>query len=118
MSRQGDKKHIWIVSPIRIDDGEIRITGYTRLRETDIMCVPASGYVDAVTYGEKVNRIYKFNDNKPIDIAEDGGDGIYFEEPIVDEEDGLYKNPTLISNPLTHFGKQYNFTAEKKYYRK
>jgi hypothetical protein len=114
MARTNDKRNIWIVSPIKSDDGEIRITGYTRLRKINIHCVPATGYIDYKTYGEKINRIYKFSSNAPIDIDYDGGDGIYFDEPQVDEKDGLYKNPPYISKPLTHFGKQYIFEAEKQ----
>jgi hypothetical protein len=116
VSRENDKKWIWVVSPIKSNDGEIRIQGYTRLRKMKLACTPANGYIDFKTYGSKVNRIYKFNDNKPIDIDIDGGDGIYFEEPTVDETDGLYKQPTLISEPLTHFGKQWTFNAEKQVY--
>ena len=116
MSREIDKKRIWVVSPIIRDDGEVVVSGYTRKREMRIYCVPANGYIDNITFGDRVNRIYKFNDNKPIDVAINGGDGIYFEEPEADETDGLYKNPTLITSPLTHFGKQWTFTAELQVY--
>lgn len=116
MSRLADKRDIWVVSPVINNDGEIKIVGYTRLRKINIYCVPANGYIDSKIYGNKLDRTYKFNDTKPIDIAYNGGDGIYFEKPIVDEKDGMYKKPPFISLPLTHFGKQYMFNAEMQVY--
>lgn len=114
MPRVRDKIKIWVVSPIKSDDGEIRNSGYTRLRSFYINCVPANGYINSIKYGEKLSKVYSFSDNKPIDIALNGGDGIYFEKPKVDEKDGLYKKPTLISKPLNSYGKVYKFDAEMR----
>lgn len=115
MSRVGDKKSIWVVSPMVIDDGEKKIDGYTRLRKLTLACVPETRRISSIDYGRRLTGNYNFNDNKPIDIAENGGDGIYFEEPQEPTEDdkGMYKNPPYISTPVTHFGKQWQFTAEK-----
>lgn len=112
MSRQQDKKQVYIVSPIYGDDfGNKKIIGYENLRNEYLICVPATSELDVTIYGDRLNKVLKFSNSNPIDINEKGGDGIFFNIPEQDEN-GYYQNPEYISKPLLHFGKVWQFDAE------
>lgn len=115
MARVADKRDVWAVSPIVIDDGEKKISGYTRLRKLTLICVPEVVRISSIEYGKRLTGNYSMNDDKPVDVAENGGDGIYFEEPKepTEEDMGMYKNPPFITTPVTHIGKQWKFTAQR-----
>lgn len=116
MSRENDKKTVYIVSPVYGNDfGNKKIIGYENLRTEKLVCVPSSSDLDVAIYGENITDVLKFSNSKSIDINENGGDGIYFSEPEVDD-DGYYQKPEYISKPLKHVGKMYQFDGKLKKY--
>lgn len=113
MSRKNDRKVVYFATPVYQDDfGNNRIVGYDTLRAIEIMYVPATSDSDIAVYGDRINRIIKFSTSTKIDVNEDGGDGVYLEEPTIGE-DGYYHDPEYITKPISHFGKVWSFDAEK-----
>lgn len=112
-----DKRTIYVVDPVVVDDfGNKVIKGYNNLKKYDfVLCVPANSENDIATYGNEVSTIMKFQCNFDIDVLIDGGNGIYFEEPIADDE-GLYQEPTYITKPLTVFNSTRLFDGQKQTY--
>lgn len=117
MACYGDRKSIWLVDPKIVDDfGNKAIVGYENVREyTDVLCVPAYSEQDIAIYGSEIASIMKFQCEYDIDVAIDGGTGIYLEKPNP-QDDGLYHEPTYISKPLLGFNDTRLFDGEKQRY--
>ena len=113
MSRFCDRQTVYIATPEYGDDyGNKKIIGYKNLRKLDLMYVPATSDSDITIYGDNVSRIIKFTSSVPVDVNANGRDGIFLSEPTLGE-DGYYHDPDYISKPVSHFGKVWNFDAEK-----
>ena len=112
-----DTRTIDVTDPKVIDDyGNKAIVGYENLRKYDfVLCVPAYSESDIAIYGSEINDIMKFQANFDIDIMENGGNGIFFELPIADE-DGLFKKPPYITKPLLSFHNLRQFDGKKQVY--
>lgn len=112
-----DTRTIYVVDPKYIDDyGNIAIIGYENLRKYDfVLCVPAYSESDIAIYGSEITSIMKFQANFDIDVMVDGGNGIFFEEPIADD-DGLFHNPPFITKPLLSFHNLRQFDGKKQVY--
>lgn len=117
MAAINDKKTIYVVKPNVIDDmGNKAINGYKDLQVyKNVLCVPANSQEDIAIYGSEISSIIKFHSNKILDVSVDGGDGIYFDKPTVDEN-GLYQQPPYISTPRITFRNECLFDGKKQVY--
>lgn len=112
-----DTRTIYVTDPKIIDDyGNKAIIGYENLRKYDfVLCVPAYSESDIAIYGNEITSIMKFQANFDIDVMVNGGNGIFLELPVADD-DGLYKNPPFISKPLLSFHSLRQFDGKKQVY--